>query len=234
MPRAPRRPPHLAGNTLCIPDLHAPYHHRRALSFLASIKAEYAPARVLILGDMIDGLTASRYATQSAAKGADDEFRGARDFLRRLARMFPVADVVLGNHDIRVEKKAAEHGIATDRIRPLWEVSELVEPLRGWTFHEKFRVSPEILATHGDGLGGANPGEMAVLKYRRNVVIGHLHARFGVQYYSRGDWTNWCLHAGCLADSQAVAANYAKHHNKQPIHGASVLLNGVTPLPLPM
>lgn len=232
--RQPRRQSTPAGNTLFIPDPHAPYHHRGMFRFLREVKAEFDPSRVVFLGDVIDGLTASRYSPQAAAKGADDEFKAACDTIRRLAAMFPLADVVAGNHDLRVEKKASEHGIPAVRIRPLNEVPDLIEPLRSWRWHEKLKLNRSTLATHGDGLGGANPGEAAVLQHRCNVVMGHLHTRFGVTYFSRGDWRNWAMNCGCLVDANSPAANYAKHHVKRPIYGVGLLLRGEIPLTIPM
>lgn len=227
-----RRPTPLsqAGNTLFIPDPHAPYQSRGIWRFLEAMKRLYDPSRVVFLGDVIDGLTASRYVTHSAAKGADDEFREACRVLRRLAKMFPIADVVWGNHDLRSEKKASEVGIPSQRITPIYEVPALRDPLRGWTWHYDLKLPGRVTVTHGDGIGGQNPGEAAVLKYRSNVVMGHLHTRFGVTWFARGTWRNWAMNCGCLVNPESPAASYAIHHQKRPILGAGVLVRGKTPL----
>lgn len=236
MPRrqTPRRRSRPTGNVLLIPDLHCEYQHPDAFEFLAKLRAEFKPTRTVILGDVIDGLAASRYDTPAAADGADEEWRKTKIALIELADIFPDVDIVTGNHDVRVEKKASTVGIPADRIRPIQEVPDLRKPLAGWRWHEMFDINADTVALHGDGLGGANPGEVAVLTHRKNVVIGHLHTRFGVNYYSRGNWRNWCLHVGCLIDTNSVANAYAKHHTKKPILGAGVLLDGRIPLPVPM
>lgn len=221
-------------NTLIFGDPHGPYHHPKALAFLAKQKARWNPDRVICSGDLTDGLTASRYRTQSDAMGADDEHRAGVRFLTRLAHIFPVLEVVRGNHDLRADKKAADNGIAMDRIRPVQEVPALRKPLSRWTWHEELWVNSTTVVIHGDGLGGQNPGEDAVLQHRANVVMGHLHIRAGAIYYARGRWRNWVLHTGCLMNPKSAAGSYAKYNKKKQILGCGVLIDDEYPMFIPM
>lgn len=222
------------GNVLLISDLHAPYHNPDALDFLCSLKKAYKPSRVIFMGDVFDNFTSSRYGSHSGADGANREWETACEFALELAAEFPVADVLFGNHEERPLKKASENGIPTELIRPISEVPRLAKAVRNWKWASEIHINPETVAVHGDGFGGANPGETAVLKHRKNVAFAHLHTRLGVCYYARGEWQNWALNTGCLIDPNSVANEYAKHHTKRPILGAAVLLDGRTPLPIPM
>lgn len=231
--QSPLRAARPVGHTLLVPDPHCPYHADGTLEFLGDLKSEFKPDRTLFLGDVFDHLTSSRYGTHSAAKGADDEWAEACDFVLELAAMFPVAEVLIGNHDARPAKRASEVGIPTELIRPFNEVPRLAKALRLWRWCEKIEINADTVAVHGEGFGGNNPGEAAVLAYRKNVVMAHLHTRFGVNYHARGDWVNWSFNTGCLIDPNSPANGYAKHHQKRTIRGAGVLLNGRTPLAIP-
>lgn len=235
-PRSQSQPPARSqvGNTVIFSCIHGAYRHPESEDFLLEVNDRFKPSRVICLGDIIDGFTSSRYAAQAAALGADDEFECDIEFLTRLSQSFPRMDVLDGNHEARIDKRASESGIPAKRIRPLHEVPELRKPLAGWTWHDEMELGPDTICSHGEGLGGQNPGEDAVLKYRKNVIIGHLHTRAGVMHYSRGGWRNWCLHVGCLLDPNSVANGYAKHGKKRPILGAGVLLDNKYPLFVPM
>lgn len=236
MPRRqpPRRRSRLTGNTLFVSDCHTPYHHDKALEFLATLKQEYRPARTVLMGDLPDNFTSSRYGAKSSAYGADDEFERACDFILELANLFPDAAVVIGNHCDRPEKKSSEHGIPTERIRPIQEVPKLRKPLALWRWHRQLEVNAETVAIHGDGFGGQNPGEAAVLAHRKNVVMAHLHTKLGVQYYARGNWRNWAMNCGCLIDPLSPANDYAIHHQKKTLLGVGLLIDNKLPLPVPM
>lgn len=224
-----------AKNTLIFSCLHAPYHHDNAHDFLKAQKQKWNIDRAICLGDFSDQFTASRFGSNSKAKGADNEQEELEHALVSLAAIFPELEVLLGNHDVRVEKQAASNGIPTNRIRPIQEVPSLIKPLKGWKFHgDECEIIPGITAIHGDTIKGPNAGEAAVMTYRTNIVMGDKHTLGGVMTYTRKKWQNWCLHVGSLIDPESVATDYAKKHIRKSVLGCGVLLDNKLPIFVPM
>jgi len=58
-----------AGNILVIPDLHCPFMHKNAISFLKRVKEVYKPTRVIFLGDIIDNHFSSFHDTDPDGHG---------------------------------------------------------------------------------------------------------------------------------------------------------------------
>ena len=69
---------------LCIPDLHAPYHHKDALDFLRAVKKKYKPDRIINLGDDLDNAAISFHSSNPDLDSAGKELKKGRKFLQEL------------------------------------------------------------------------------------------------------------------------------------------------------
>jgi hypothetical protein len=210
-------------NVLVIPDLHCPWQHPCAVDFLADLRRKYKPGRVVCLGDEIDFHNLSRYVKNPNLGRAAEEVERARGVLRQLYRLFPRVIVCESNHGLRLCKRAEEVGIPSHFLRPL---SELLEAPPGWIWQERFLLE-NILFLHGDGFSGPRAAITAAMRYRCNIVMGHVHAHAGVQYLTGAFDRIWGLQTGCLIDPAAPAFGYAKDLADRPTLGAGILCDRV-------
>ena len=97
---------------MCFGDLHAPYQHPKALSFIKEVVDYYQPDRVFNLGDLLDIYNVSDYP-----KDLDHpdnwklEFKKGREVIRELASILPEQCIVESNHGERIYKRARVSGI---------------------------------------------------------------------------------------------------------------------------
>jgi hypothetical protein len=84
------------GSTLLVPDLHLPYQHRDAFSFLGALNDYYKFERVLCETDALN---------------SEDEFELAMAHSRKLQGMFPHMVITIGNHDAIPVRQAQAVGL---------------------------------------------------------------------------------------------------------------------------
>jgi predicted phosphodiesterase len=213
-------------NYLFIPDIHAPFVHPCAIDFLKDLKRHYKPADVFFLGDLVDQAALSKFTHDPDGMSPGYEFERAVECLQDFYSLFPRAKCCVGNHDLRIFKRASEIGIPARLLKTLRDIYGL--PTR-WALEENFTLSAEhgdVFITHGDGFSGRNAPQSVLQTYRMNTVMGHLHSVAGTYYLSNGS-LNWAMFCGCLIDRKAYAFQYGKHSKDQPICGAGVLVDGV-------
>ena len=73
---------------LCISDLHAPYQHPQAISFLRAIKKKYKPTKILNVGDEVDYHALSFHDTDAELDNAYAELVKARKVIKKLYTLF--------------------------------------------------------------------------------------------------------------------------------------------------
>ena len=74
---------------LVISDTHAPYQHPDAIRFLAAIKKEYSPDRVIHIGDEIDYHAMSFHDSDPDLYSASDELRAAVRVIADIQDLYP-------------------------------------------------------------------------------------------------------------------------------------------------
>jgi predicted phosphodiesterase len=209
--------------TLCISDLHCPFHHPGALDFLSDLRREIKPQVVVCLGDEIDGHGWGRWARNPDAPGQGDELAMSRKALQTFYKAFPVVKVCYGNHTLRAYKTGQRAGLPRAFLRSPGEVLEAPD---GWRWADKWVVDG-VAYMHGDGYSGQNAALNAACKLRHNVVIGHIHAWAGVQYHT-GEFSQvWGMNAGCMVDRDAIAMEYAKYSPNKQTLGTGYVIDGV-------
>lgn len=60
-----------------------------------------------------------------------------------------------------------------------------------------------------------------------NVVQGHFHSKFSIQYWSNPQNLFWSMQAGCLIDDKSMAMAYNKLTLDRPIIGTGLIIDSV-------
>ena len=107
---------------LVISDTHAPYHHKDTIRFLKAIKDEYAPDRIIHIGDEIDNHAMSYHYHSPDLFSAGEELIRAREVIWQIEDMFPKVDVLESNHGSLWYRKAKTHGIPREALKTYEEI----------------------------------------------------------------------------------------------------------------
>ncbi len=115
---------------MSIPDLHSPYQHKGALSFLRRKRDQLKPDLIVNQGDEADQHQVSKWAKDPEAKGHKEETLAVKKYFRCLAREFPNMELCESNHAVRPLKKALEAGICSLWVRTFHEVFDSPDSMR--------------------------------------------------------------------------------------------------------
>ena len=124
-----------ANNILVIGDLHEPFCLDEYLDFCVEKYTEFGCNEVVMIGDCLDNHYSSFHEVN-----IDAEYTGKQELevaIERIARWrdaFPVATVIIGNHDRMVMRKAQTSAIPSKWIKSYKEVLEVP----GWNFVERY------------------------------------------------------------------------------------------------
>ena len=204
---------------LVLSDIHVPYHDKGALTTALEYGDKFQPDCILLLGDIIDFYSISRFDTNPEERDLAREICALRELLAHLGARFPKARLVykLGNHDERwwtyLWRKAPELvGLNFTRFSDVVEAEkhrvELVDDQR------LIRIG-RLWALHGhEWRMGANspvnPARTAFLKGLECSISGHLHKTSEHSETSLNDSliTTWSL--GCLCELHPAYARLNK------------------------
>ena len=102
---------------LIIGDLHEPFCLDKYFAFCKKLYKKKNCNRVLFIGDIIDSHYSSFHEQDPDGMSAGDELDLSIKKVKRWYRAFPKADVVIGNHDRIVSRKAFSAGVSKRWIR---------------------------------------------------------------------------------------------------------------------
>lgn len=222
----------IAHRILVIPDLHAPYHHPDALEFLRYVTAAYDPDITVCLGDETDGHGISFHDSDPNLDSAGVELEKAKEFLHKLHELIPVMRICHSNHGSLVYRRAKVAGLPAQMIKTYREILFPDRDASGWEWDYSFRIptaSGDVLFKHA----ASGPALADAAHNRANLVAGHLHGKFQIEYGASSACLYWAAQAGCLIDKDSMAYAYGKEHKYKPIIGCMVILDGL-PLLVPM
>ena len=209
---------------LIIADTHCPGMRKGYIGFLNRIAEKYATTRTVHIGDLVDWAAISYHERSPSLSTATLEFKQAQKQVTALARAFPKADWLIGNHDSLTERQATTAGLPREVLRDyadLWDVE--------WTVHQRFAhiEIDGVMYSHGD-CGSA--GQDAALKQAksnfRSTVIGHFHAQAGVKWWANPEFRVFGLSVGCGVDSNLLQFDYGKKFAAKPVLGRGVVIEG--------
>lgn len=160
-----------------LPDLHAPYHDRKAWGLVIRAARDLKPKVVVTIGDFADFYAISHY-TKDPTRSARliDELDVVRACLDDLDRLKAKTKIfVAGNHEDRwrryLQDKAPEVFEVTD-------VPALLDlPARGWTYvpyMDSIKLG-KLRLTHDVGSTGRYAAHRTLDTVQHSVVTGHAH-----------------------------------------------------------
>lgn len=209
---------------LWISDLHAPYHHKDALKFLIGLKEKYNPTRVIIGGDEGDLHALNFHGVDPDLPNAGEELRQLQAFMKDLSTVFPIADILESNHTSLAYRRAFKAGLAKGFMKSYNEILQVPDT---WVWHN------DLLLTLPNGQscyfchGKSSDGLKLSRNMACNVVQGHFHSKFSVQYWSNPKNLFWSMQAGCLVDDKSLAMSYNKLTLDRPIIGTGLIIDSV-------
>lgn len=220
--------PYLKGNinnVLIIGDLHSPFTLPKYLEFCLQQQKKYNCGKVIFIGDVIDNHYSSYHESNPDGYGAGDELDLAISEIQKYYKAFPIADVIIGNHDRLVYRKAFSGGVSKRWIKEYKDV--LNTP--NWNFVESIELF-DVNINHGEG--GTARAKMK--KELQSQIQGHLHSDLYVEYIVGKNFRIFGMQVGCGIDFKSYAMEYGKNF-KKPAIGCGVLLNkGTLPIVIPM
>ena len=206
---------------LCLPDSHFPFQHKNYFKDTARLVRYFKPAIVVHLGDMIDFHAISRHDPDPEAPSAKTELERAKDCVKKLLHItgsIPV-DYCIGNHDNRIDKRAAQNHIPTDFLKSFKELFELPAHWHTALVH----YIGDITFTHGQ----SNLRGKTALSYGMNVVQGHFHSMLDISYHQTPTKLLWSAFGGSGADSKSLALAYNHNALAKDVYGFIVIEKGI-------
>jgi predicted phosphodiesterase len=210
-------------SVLVISDLHIPYHHPDAFDFLSELKKKYKPDLVVNIGDEIDQHSISFHNHHPDLKSPGDELKAARMYAQDLQKIFPQMTLVHSNHSSLVYRRAVAHGLSLEYLK---SYNEFLHVGPGWQWVDDLKVTlsdgQKCFFTHGM----ASRALAVSMQYGCNVVQGHYHSKFSIEYFSNPDKLVWAMQTGCLINQKELAFEYAKNFKSRFIIGCGMIIEG--------
>jgi metallophosphoesterase superfamily enzyme len=210
---------------LVIGDLHEPFCLDGYREFCLEQSEKFNTNRTIFIGDVIDNHYASYHETDADGMGGGQELDLSINKIAKWRDAFPKADVIIGNHDRLIMRKAQTSAIPSKWIKSYKDVLEVPE----WNFVERL-VIDDVQYIHGEG-GTARTKCKADLM---STVQGHLHTQAYTEYVVGQNFKIYGSQVGCGINHKAYAMAYAKYGKKPAIGCMVVLDNGKTPINLLM
>jgi predicted phosphodiesterase len=162
---------------LIIPDIHSPYHDKKAVDLMLKAAHKFKPHHVLILGDFLDCYTVSSHSKDPRrALKLEEEINESLVLLDRIRDIGAKNNVFIeGNHEDRLKRylqdKAPElfNFISIPKLLHLKEKGFKFVPYR-----QSYRLG-KLSLTHDAGNAGRFAHYKAVDTFQTNIIIGHTH-----------------------------------------------------------
>jgi len=202
---------------LVIGDVHAPFSLDGYLEFCKDVYAKNNLNQVIFIGDIIDNHYSSFHHNDPDGLGGGDELDYAIEEVAKWRDAFPVADVVIGNHDRIIMRKAFDSQIPSRWIRSYNEILGT-----DWNWTERV-VYDDVQYVHGEGGTARTKSKNDMM----STVQGHIHTQAYCEWTVGRNFRVFGMQVGCGVDGKSYAAAYAKNFKKQAI-GCGVVLGGHT------
>ena len=208
-------------NVLVIGARHEPFCLDSYLEFCIDQYYLYNCTEVVFIGDIIDNHYSSYHESSADGLGGLDELELAVKRIARWRNAFPMATVIIGNHDRIIMRKAQTSSIPSKWIKSYKEVLEVPD----WNFVERYEKD-NVQYIHGEG-GTARTKCRADMM---NTVQGHLHTQAYCEHYVGKRFRVFGMQVGCGINHKSYAMAYAKY-GKRPAVGVGIVTNnGKTPI----
>jgi hypothetical protein len=199
-----------------------PFEHPDMFKFLAAIKKKFKPTLVVNIGDEIDNHDLSFHDSDKDLPSAGDELKKAIVKLKQMEKMFPDMILVDSNHGSLAVRKFKHHGIP---MKFLATNQEIYGVSKRWQWVNDL----DITLPNGTNCyfvhGISKNGKQLAAQRGTNVVQGHYHTEFRVDYISNPNNLLWSMQVGCLIDKKSLAFAYDKLNLKRPVIGLGLIID---------
>ena len=202
---------------LVIGDLHAPFIQEGYLEFCKHIYNIYNCNHTIFIGDIIDNHYSSYHETDPNAMGGGDELTAAIIKLKPWKESFKKADVIIGNHDRMIMRKAFSSAIPKQWIKSYNDVLGTK-----WNWQDRV-VYDDVQYVHGEGGTARTRAKNDMM----STCQGHIHTQAYVDWTVGTHEKIFGMQVGCGIDRTSYAAAYAKNFKKQAI-GVGIVIGGHT------
>jgi UDP-2,3-diacylglucosamine pyrophosphatase LpxH len=204
---------------LVIGDIHSPFTVEGYFEHCIKVYEEFKCDTVVFIGDIIDLHYSSYHNADPDGYSAGEELKRAIDDIQKWYRQFPIATVIIGNHDKLAYRKAFSGGLSKQWIKDYNDV--LGTPT--WSFVNQLIID-NVLYIHGESGSAVKVSQNESM----SVVQGHIHTEMYVNWVTN---SMFALQVGCGVDRESYAMAYAKNWKPQKL-GCGVVLNGEQPFVL--
>ena len=131
---------------------------------------------------------------------------------------------ITGNCD-RLYSKAMINGIPREYIKPY---REILEAPQDWKWYKDLSITidktrDKVYFCHEKGANALSLAKSISM----NVVMGHLHATAGVNYFNNPLKEMFAVQTGCLVSDKGPPFEYNKKHVFRPVKAACIIIDGV-------
>lgn len=187
-----------------ISDTHFPYHNKKALKKILALIKKEKPDVVIQIGDLLDQYCFSKYSrTLNLSTPAQEIVKGlqaATDMWERIRKLRPKAKLyqVLGNHDLRLNKRIAER---LPEIEHMFSIKKLYQfpGVKTLKSDRDYLKIDGVIYCHG----WLSKSLDHALHFGHPTVHGHRH-RPAIETKGR----LWSMDVGFLADEKQLPLNY--------------------------
>lgn len=216
---------------MVIPDMHAPYQHKDTLAFLREVRDRFKPQSVVCLGDEADYHAMSFHDSDPNLDSAGAELEKAKEFLSEVADEFPRVLVCHSNHGSMVYRRAKAHGIPVQMLKKYRDILFPKTSVPGWSWAFSWKLDTPLGPVMFKHQATSVLTEAA--HNACNLVVGHNHGDFKIEYSASSAHLYYGVVSGCLIDKDSLAFAYGKHSVRKPIIGCTMILAG-RPVLIPM
>lgn len=203
---------------LIIGDLHEPFCLSGYKDFCQSVYENFNCNHVIFIGDVLDNHYASYHETDANGMSGGLELETAISKVQEWYKIFPVADVIIGNHDRLIMRKAMTGSIPREWIKSYNEVLGT----KKWNWTERI-VYDNVQYVHGEGGTAKTRSKNDMM----STVQGHIHTQAYTEWMVGNKFKIFGMQIGCGIDRDSYAAAYARNYKKQAI-GCGVVIGGHT------
>jgi len=202
---------------LVIGDLHEPFCKEGYMQHCVDTYDRFNCNQVLFIGDIIDNAFASFHETPAELPSGQDELDFAIAKVQEWYEVFPIATIIVGNHDRIIARKLVRAGVPQKWLKSYNEV--LGTPTWNWTERAVF---DGVQFVHGEGGSARTKAKNDMM----STVQGHIHTQCYVEYNS-GSKIVFSMQIGCGVERESLAMSYAKAFKTQQI-ACGVVIGGHT------
>lgn len=199
---------------LILSDTHFPAQHLDYWEYIKKIKALTKWDKVIHIGDLVDFSSVTFHSVSGETDNPTTEVEKAKVQIRKLEKLFPKMDIMYGNHDIRVIRKAESMGIPRSFLKDL---NKMFEIKAKWKWHDKLIIK----LPNGNDVFFTHHFKSSVLQSSKelgmSLCVGHQHTVSSISHYSSPMALNFALCVGSSINPKAENFRYSKNFIKRPI-----------------